>query len=442
MTPSTFPVAGKEAEDDRPMYSLERIDPREKVAVSNGRSDTVELPRNFSFLWKDEVALSSRPSSVEQIRAWKEHFNVSLVVTLTEEEPLPESWFQEVESCTNLFVPVEDYEPPTIEQIDEIIEAIEDTVLRGGSAVVHCLGGKGRTGTIAACLLLRYGRLGIRKSNSGEAPKTFEELFPRFTSFSAIEYIRSTRPGSIEVESQESCIRKYSGLLWKRAIFPESGALRDKPEAVIKQSIKSSTVPMLPAPTEDSETKNHPTRAEGLAEEEQRKAVQRAQRKAPRCIICMGLPGSGKSTFANHLAKSFPPENSWLVLNQDRLGKRECERLARTCNSKRRRVILDRCNPTESERAAWLEKLRSPHKGEVALVHFAADAETCARRIASRTGHETIPKGSRSGRRIVAEMENQLEPPTPSEKKRFGSVHVVHTFEDAEEVLRSFGARV
>jgi atypical dual specificity phosphatase len=211
---------------------------------------------------------------------------------------------------------------------------------------------------------------------------------------------------------------------------------------VTKKSIESLAAPMLPALKENPETKNHPTKVDGLAEEEQRKAEQRAQRKAPRCIICMGLPGSGKSTFAYHLAKSFPPENSWLVLNQDRLGKRECERLAGTCNSKRHRVILDRCNPKESERATWLEKLRSPAKGDVALVYFAMDAETCARRVASRTGHETIPKGSRSGRRIVTEMENLLEPPTPSEEKRFGSVHVVHTFEDAEEVLRSFGARV
>ena len=144
-----------------------------------------------------------------------------------------------------------------------------------------------------------------------------------------------------------------------------------------------------------------------------------------RCIICMGLPGSGKSTFANALPKSFPPENSWLVINQDRLGRKECEMLAGGCK-RGRRTIRDRCNPTESDRVEWLDNMHSPARGEVALVYFAADANICISRVEERTNHETIPQGW--GRKIVNEMAK--------------SIHVVHTFDDARELVPSLGARV
>ena len=62
---------------------------------------------------------------------------------------------------------------------------------------------------------------------------------------------------------------------------------------------------------------------------EHKTRTKQLQKKAPRYIVCMGLSGSGKSTFANRLAESFPPSNGWLIINQDRLGKRECEKLAR-----------------------------------------------------------------------------------------------------------------
>jgi gluconate kinase len=103
-------------------------------------------------------------------------------------------------------------------------------------------------------------------------------------------------------------------------------------------------------------------------------------------------------------------------------------------------MILDRCNPTESDRFEWLDKMHSPPRGEVALVYFAADVEICISRVEERTNHETIPQGR--GCRIVAEMAETLEPPTPSETKRFGSIHVVHTFDDARELLLSLGDRV
>mmetsp|Transcript_11344 Transcript_11344/g.16550 ORF Transcript_11344/g.16550 Transcript_11344/m.16550 type:complete len:123 (+) Transcript_11344:1-369(+) len=121
------------------------------------------------------------------------------------------------------------------------------------------------------------------------------------------------------------------------------------------------------------------------------------------------------------------------------MGRKACEQLAGIrAKSKGHRVVLDRCNATASERLHWLDIMHSPPKGEVALVYFAADAEACTERVMNREDHETIPRGR--GGRIVADMSRRLEPPSAQEKNRFGSVHVLHTYEDVESLLHLWGA--
>ena len=55
----------------------------------------------------------------EQIFALKS-LGVGLVVTLTEETPLPAAWFRGT-GVENLFVPVPNYEPPSEEQMGRIM---------------------------------------------------------------------------------------------------------------------------------------------------------------------------------------------------------------------------------------------------------------------------------------------------------------------------------
>lgn len=70
-------------------------------------------------------------------------------------------------------------------------------LLRGGRRVlVHCLGGLGRTGTVAARLLVE----------TGVIPDT------------AIDLVRKARPGAIETENQETYVR---GLLKMDAVIAE-----------------------------------------------------------------------------------------------------------------------------------------------------------------------------------------------------------------------------
>lgn len=159
----------------------------------------------------------------------------------------------------------------------------------------------------------------------------------------------------------------------------------------------------------------------------------RARRRVPRCVMLMGLPASGKSTFASRLAES---NEEWTVVNQDRLGKKACIALASKA-SRRNRVILDRCHPTAAERQEWHDTLGSPPKGDVGLVYFAANAETCIERAKRRPNHESIPHGT--GERIVRCVDKMLEAPSSNDERLFGTIEIVSTFEESNALLHKWG---
>ena len=173
-----------------------------------------------------------------------------------------------------------------------------------------------------------------------------------------------------------------------------------------------------------------------VSKEEREYAAQRARarRRVPRCVMLMGLPGSGKSTFANRLAASAPSE--WTVVNQDCLGKKKCIALAGMV-SKKNRVILDRCNATVVERQEWHGIVGSQPKGDTALVYFAANVDTCIERVKNRAAHETIPEGT--GERIVKCVAKTLEAPSSQDESLFGTLEIVNTFQESNALLYRWG---
>jgi len=163
--------------------------------------------------------------------------------------------------------------------------------------------------------------------------------------------------------------------------------------------------------------------------------------KLPKLLMLVGLPGSGKSTFAEALVASG---RGWSRVCQD-----ECGGSRRTAEAEfghvmlrgsdhGRHVILDRCNATVADRREWLDLalIGKRDKGVVA-VFFDVAAQECKRRVAARTNHPTLPPGGR-GDRAVESFAKMLQPPTTAEG--FERVHVVHTFEEANALMSMFGA--
>ncbi len=94
---------------------------------------------------------------------------------------------------TELHLPVPDFTPPTPEQLEHGIAAIEHAIADRQKVAVHCGGGLGRTGTLLACHMVKRG----------------------LTAEEAIARIRALRPGSVETPEQEAAVQNYAQHLSK-----------------------------------------------------------------------------------------------------------------------------------------------------------------------------------------------------------------------------------
>lgn len=54
-------------------------------------------------------------------------------------------------------MPIRDQDTPSIEEMNEILDAIDAALEEGRTVYLHCWGGIGRTGTVVGCYLVRHG---------------------------------------------------------------------------------------------------------------------------------------------------------------------------------------------------------------------------------------------------------------------------------------------
>jgi len=141
--------------------------------------------RNFSWLIEDEIAGMAKPaSSVYDFEFLKEN-GLEAIVSLTE-YPLSEILIEEFGFSVK-HIPVRDFQPPTMEQVEDFVVFAKNARSEGKKLVVHCDAGIGRTGTILACYLVSKG----------------------YSAADAIEEVRTKRPGSIETIEQEEVVLEF-----------------------------------------------------------------------------------------------------------------------------------------------------------------------------------------------------------------------------------------
>lgn len=148
--------------------------------------------REFSWVIEGELAGMSQPDGLPEDLAELRRLGVAALVNLT-----PEDWPREVVERSGLAylqLPIEDFSPPRPEQVDAFVEFCEESILRGRPVAVHCRAGRGRTGTMIACYLVRRGM-------------SAEEAIGRTCSL---------RPGSIETCKQKQAVRDYEARCRRR----------------------------------------------------------------------------------------------------------------------------------------------------------------------------------------------------------------------------------
>ena len=114
---------------------------------------------------------------------------ITAVVSLTE-RPLSADALDR-HGFARLHVPIEDFQPPTMEQVAEFVAWVDERLTEGSGVAVHCLMGQGRTGTMLACYLV----------SQGTPPDD------------AIREVRDQLPAAIETNSQERAVHEWWGVL-------------------------------------------------------------------------------------------------------------------------------------------------------------------------------------------------------------------------------------
>ncbi len=82
--------------------------------------------------------------------------SVTFVVDLTEEGELA-PYGEHLRGVRRVRAPIRDFSVPTDDEMIRILDVIDEALERGDVVYVHCWGGRGRTGTVVGCHLVRHG---------------------------------------------------------------------------------------------------------------------------------------------------------------------------------------------------------------------------------------------------------------------------------------------
>ena len=126
------------------------------------------------------------------------------------------------------------------------------------------------------------------------------------------------------------------------------------------------------------------------------------------CVILVGLPASGKSTFYRERLSATHDHVSKDLMRHNRRPQRRQEHLIAEALAAGRSVCVDNTNPTVEVRAPLIALARA-HGAQVVAYFFPADARDALRRNRGREGRERVPDVA------IFTTRKQLQPPSYDE---------------------------
>ncbi|KAI3771334.1 hypothetical protein L6452_02496 [Arctium lappa] len=164
------------------------------------------------------------------------------------------------------------------------------------------------------------------------------------------------------------------------------------------------------------------------------------EKRKPIVVILVGAPGSGKSTFCDHVMRvSTRP---WVRVCQDTIGngkagtKAQCLALSNTSLKEEKSILIDRCNLDREQRADFV-KLGESHQVDVHAVVLDLPAKLCISRSVKRTGHEGNLQGGKAAA-VVNRMLQKKELPKLNEG--FSRITFCQNENDVQAAMDTYGA--
>lgn len=153
------------------------------------------MPERLNWIIEGRLAGMALPGLFiplpEDLRAVKAA-GVGAVATLTEYELPPEQL--EAAGLVGRHFPIVDFSVPTLEQVADFCDWVDQQVSDGRPVAAHCYAGLGRTGTMVACYLVKH--------QGGTTPDVLAQ-------------IRATEPGYVQTAGQEAFIAVWEEHLRK-----------------------------------------------------------------------------------------------------------------------------------------------------------------------------------------------------------------------------------
>ena len=126
------------------------------------------------------------------------------------------------------------------------------------------------------------------------------------------------------------------------------------------------------------------------------------------CVIFIGLPASGKSTFFRERFAGTHDHVSKDLLRNNRQPQRRQNHLIAASLASGRSVVVDNTNPSVAVRAPLIALARK-HGAAVTGYFFVTEAGDALRRNRAREGRERVPDVA------IFTVRKRLEPPTMAE---------------------------